>query len=160
MRLLLTLLLLPLAFANNNDAPANEDIAKELEQYNRQAEQVLQQVDRLQNLAPVPPEQMDRLKRKALTLAHDDRFLQSAESLWKSESRNKMLLLQAGWFLFMLLFKAWRQSRSTHWFRRLLVGFACSLLTWIGLLYVIPLLALGEPFAVFTGTLWRVLVWG
>jgi len=149
----------PVNHAGNDDA-ANEDLAKELEGFNKQAEQVLQQVDQLTKLQPVSPQQMDQVKEKALKLANDDRFLKSAEALWKNEKRNTMLLVQLGWFLFMLLFKAWRQSKTTHWFRRLLIGFACSCLTWFGLLYVIPLAVLGEPFGVFTGTLWRVLVMG
>jgi hypothetical protein len=145
-----------------DDDKANQELAKELEDYNKQAEQVIKQVDQLANLnvAPAAKERIDATKERALKLANDDRFLQSVKDLWNSDKRNLMLACQAGWFLFMLLFKAWRQSKAHHWFRRLLVGFVCSLFTWVGISYVIPLAVLGQPFVVFTGTLWRVLVMG
>ncbi len=107
-----------------------------------------------------PPSKLDEARRKAMRLAADDRFLKSAGELWSHPDRNKMLLIQLGFFIVMLIFKAWRQSRSTHWFKKLIVGFFFSILTWVGLVYLIPLLVLGEPFAVFTGTLFKVFLSG
>jgi hypothetical protein len=143
-------------------APGNDadDVNKEIADLSRDAEKVMQQMDQLSKVNPLSVQGVNAVKEKALRLATDDKFLRAAEDLWKNEKRNQMFLVQAGWFLFMLLFKAWRQSRTHHWFKRLLVGGACSLVTWIGLIYVIPLAVLGEPFGVFTGTLWRVLVMG
>ena len=85
--------------SNNSDA-ANDDIAKELQQYQKQAEQVLNQVENLANKAPVSSAQLDATKEKALKLANDDHFLRAVEALWKSEKRDTMLLSQFGFFLF------------------------------------------------------------
>jgi len=162
MRFCLLLLAITFAHATGNltEEQGNDELAKELNGLNKQAEQVLQQVDKVAGFQPVSPQTLDKTKETVLKLANDDRFLQAAKGLWANEKRKELLLIQAGFFLFMMLFKAWRQSRTHHWFKRLLVGFALSLITWAGMLYVIPLLVLGEPFAVFTTTLWRVLVMG
>lgn len=143
-----------------DDGAANLDAAKEINDLVQQPNELLKQAEQLTANAPVSHEQIDVLKARALKLATDDRFLKSAEELWKSEKRKKMLAIQLAWFLFMTFFKSWRQSRTPHWFKRVLVGFACSVLTWVGLSYVIPAAVLGEPFLIFTGTLWRVLVTG
>ncbi|MGZ3738655.1 MAG: hypothetical protein ACXVB9_04725 [Bdellovibrionota bacterium] len=156
------LFLITLAHATGSlteEQGANE-LAKELNGLNKQAEQVLQQVDKVTGFQPVTPQTLDKTKETVLKLANDERFLSAAKGLWASEKRKELFLIQAGFFLFMMLFKAWRQSRAHHWFKRLLVGFALSLINWAGMLYVIPLLVLGEPFAIFTGTLWRVLMMG
>lgn len=164
MKLILALLALA-AFAHATGSMTEpqgaDELQKELNGLNKQAEEALQKIDKLTSLpSPVTAQQMDAVKARVLRLANDDNFLQSVEALWKNEKRKELFLIQAGFFLFMLLFKAWRQSRAQHWFKKFLVGFACSVISWAGLIYVIPLIVLGKPFAVFTGTLWRVLVMG
>lgn len=144
------------AAGNNNEQSADE-LAKELETYNKQAEQALQQIDKMVGVS-TPDPKLELIRQKAMRLASDDQFLKAAQDLWKHPDRNKMLAIQAAFFLFMIILKAWRQSRATHWFRKLLIGFFFSIFTLVGVSYAVPLLVLGEPFGVFTGTLFKVLV--
>jgi hypothetical protein len=158
-----------------------QELQKELNGLNKQAEDVLQQIDKLQalpvpgqpgtdlpqipqmpNMAnlPISGEQFNAIKERALKLANDDRFMKAAEAAWKSPDRQKLLLIQLGFFLFMILFKAFLQSRARHWFKALLVGFACTIFTWVSLSYAIPLFVLGEPFQIVTSTLFKVMVLG
>lgn len=151
------LLLVPcLAFAAG-DADLDQDLIKELEGYHKQAEQMMQQLQKAHGQEGALSA-ADKARQKVMQLATDDRFLASAGELWRHPDRNKLLAIQAGFFLLMILVKAWRQSKVNHWFRKLLVGFFFTIVTWIGVAFVIPFFVLGEPFRVFTLTLFNVLV--
>jgi len=142
-------------YAAENDV---NEITKEMSDFHGQAAEMLNQLEKATAAPNGGMNTLDEARKKVMRLASDDRFLKSAGDLWQHSERNKMLLIQLGFFLFMLIIKAWRQAKTNHWFKRLLVGFFLSLTTWIGLAYVIPLAVLGEPFAVFTSTLFRVLL--
>ncbi len=101
---------------------------------------------------------MEKLKQKAVLLASDEKFLQAAQAMWTSPKRKDMFLIQIGFFVLMLIVKAWQQSRSANWFQKFLIGTVCTVVTMVGISYVIPLLVIGPPFATFTGTLWRIFV--
>ena len=146
-----------------DDASDFADLGREMEDFHKQAQKMLEGLEQATGAAEKAgqsPSQLDVARKKAMRLASDDRFLQSVGELWNNPNRNTMLLAQLGFFLLMLILKAWRQSRALHWFRKLLIGFAFTVVTWVGLLYVIPLIVLGEAFAVFTGTLFKVFVAG
>lgn len=146
-----------------DDASDMADLGREMQDFHKQAEGMLKQLEQATGTAQQngqPPSQLDLARQKAMKLAADDRFLKSAGDLWGHPDRNKMLLIQLGFFLFMLIVKAWRQSKTQHWFKKMLVGFFFTLLTLVGISYVIPLIVLGEPFAVFTGTLFKVFIAG
>jgi hypothetical protein len=164
MRLLFILLaLFTLAHASDTmtEVQGADELQKELNSLNKQAEETLQQVDALSQLhAQLPGLPIEETKARVMRLASDSNFLRAGEELWKSKQRKHLMMIQAAFFVFMLLFKGWRQSRAQHWFKKTLVGLVCSLITWAGLSYVIPLIVLGKPFAVFTSTLWRVVVMG
>ena len=88
MRLLVLALLLYAACAGGNceaagtgqgyadDDKASQELVKELEDYNKQTQQVLQRVDNLAKRAPVSKESLYATKARAIKLANDDRFLQ------------------------------------------------------------------------------------
>jgi hypothetical protein len=165
MRVWLALLVFACAYADSppvinhggDDINANEDLGKELSEFSRKADQILNQANNVAQSVSAVPVNLNNLQVKALTLARDQRFIQSIESIWQNkEKRKRLLLVELAWFFFMMSFKAWRQSRVDHWFKRMIVGLACTILMWIGLFYLIPLVILGEPFGIVTGTLWRV----
>lgn len=140
-----------------------EDVAKELTDFQGQAQQMMKQLEKVTSgLAPdgKQPTTIDFARQKIMRLASDDRFLNSAAALWKHPEREKMLLIQLGFFLFMILIKAWRLAQASHWFKRLVLSVFLNIITIAGMLYVIPLLVLGEPFAVFTTTLFRLVAFG
>lgn len=142
-----------------DDASDFAELGREMEDFHKQAQKMLEGLEQATGAAEKAgqsPSQLDEARKKAMKLASDDRFLKAAGDLWASPHRNTMLLAQLGFFLFMLLVKAWLQSRPVHWFRKFLIGFFLNLVTLLGLAYVIPLIVLGEPFAVFTGTLFKV----
>jgi hypothetical protein len=179
-KILFALLLLAAAHAAGSmtEDQGAQELQKELNGLNKQAEDVLQQIDKLQVLPvpgqpgaalpqmpsmanlPVSGEQMNAVKERVYKIANDDRFMKAAEAVWKSPDRQKLLLIQLGFFLFMILFKAFLQSRTQHWFKKMLVGLMCTIITWVGLSYLIPIAVLGEPFFVVTSTLFKVLVLG
>lgn len=139
-----------------------EDLNKEIQGINAQAQEALKKIDQLTKTAsttaaaPVTNE----LQRRVLKLGQDGGFLHTAETLWKNEKRAQMLLLQLGWFLFMTLLKGWRMAHMESWLKRIFVGWCFWIITWAGMVYGIPLLVLGRPFALFTSELWQVLVLG
>ena len=162
--------ILPLASFSADDKKAPdpekemEEITKEIGDFHSQAEQMLKQLEKVTtggaSLNGGQPSSLDVARQKAMRLASDDRFLKSAADLWAHPDRPKMLLIQLGFFLFMMIIKAWRQSKVRHWFKRMLLGFVLTIFTWIGIAYVIPAIVLGEPFVVFTTTIFRVLAYG
>jgi hypothetical protein len=169
MRLILALCLLALPFAKAEDSNAEkelEQLSKEVSDFQGKAAEAAKQIEQLGEKLAASPSKNDpgdplfEARKKVMKLAGDDRFLQSAKSLWDHPERDKVLLIQLGFFLLMIVLKAWRQAKASHWLKKLLLGFLFSLLTWVGVLYVIPLAVLGEPFGVFTGTLFRVLLFG
>lgn len=149
--------------AKEPDASDLADLGKDMEDFHKQAEKMLQQLETATGTAQKngqPPTQLDLARQKAMKLASDDRFLNSLTAIWAHPQRNNMLLFQLGFFLFIVVLKAWINSRPKHWFRKLLIGFFVNILTVITISYVIPLLVIGEPFAVVTGTIFRVFIAG
>ncbi len=108
------------------------------------------------NPQPLENARLESFRRKFLSLMANRPFLAAVEGVVKHENRKAMLITQLVFFLFMILLRAQQQAKSKNWFSRLLLGFVFTIFTWVGLAYVIPLLALGEPFAVMTRTLWTV----
>ena len=163
----LLLLTVPAAFSAGDACKGGSDpdkemdeIVKEIGDFHGQAEQMMKQLEQKMGVAQQSgqaPSPLDQARQKAMRLASDDRFLKSATDLWNNPNRPKMLYIQAAFFVFMLIFKAWRQSKVFHWFKKMLLGFFLTIFTWVGIAYVIPLIVLGEPFAVFTTTLFRVI---
>lgn len=145
-----------------------EQITKELGDFKGQAEEVIKQLEKVapganpgaatQPGAPATP--LDIARQKAMRLANDERFLKNATDLLAHPARKKMLYIQIGFFIFMLLLKAWGQSKVQNWFKRMLLGFVLTILMCFGLSYVIPVFVLGEPFVVVTTTIFRVFVFG
>jgi|GEM_PF-4468634 len=154
--------------AGDNPDKEMDEIVKEIGDFHSQAEQMMKQLEKsaggmLPNGQPNPAgggSPLDNARRKMIQLASDDRFLKSAQDLWAHPDRPKMLLIQLGFFVFMLIIKAWRQSKVHHWFKRMMLGFVLTIFTWIGIAYVIPAIVLGEPFIVFTTTIFRVVAFG
>jgi hypothetical protein len=148
-KLTLLLALALFAFANEND-----DLAREFEQWHRDAEKVLKQVQ--ERTKGIDTSQLGEARAKAMRLAADDNFLQSIMELWNHPKRNTLLIAEGIFLVIMLFVKAWRQAKAKNWFTKLLMSIALSFFTWIVVVLVLPFLVLGEPFKVVVLTLWRV----
>jgi hypothetical protein len=144
------LLLMPLP------APADgtEELVREVESFQEELQRTLQ---KLQNLS-VSGEGLAGIREKVLRLASDDRFLKAAQDLWSHPNRNTLLAAEVAFVFMMFLLKAWRQAVSRSWLRRIFVGLFLGMITWAGMLVVLPYVILGEPFRIFVLTLWRVFV--
>lgn len=138
------------ARANDND-----DIAREFAEFEKEAEKLLKQVEERTKTIDTSP--IGDVRVKAMTLAADEKFLNSVTDLWKHPKRETLLWIELGFLIVMFLFKAWRQSKTSHWFKRLLIGFVIGWITWAIAILVIPYFVLGEPFKIVVMTLWNVL---
>jgi hypothetical protein len=58
-----------------------------------------------------------------LKLFSSPAFSQGVDQVLKSPSRMTLLYAELGWIVFMLIFRAWRFSKSTHWAARLWTRF-------------------------------------
>jgi hypothetical protein len=90
--------------------------------------------------------QLGEMQMKMLKLVMSEKFLKTAKDVWGSPDRPKVFIYQAAFFLFMLMIRAWQQSRVEHWFRRFLVGLACTVITWAGMAYFIPSIVIGMAY--------------
>lgn len=151
MKLVLLLLLTVFSFANEND-----ELARELEQYRRDAEKLLQQIQ--EKTAGMDTTKLSQARGKIMELAADERFVQSVTDLWNHPKRNTLLVAELIFLVVMFFVKAWRQAKARNWFTKLLTGMFLGLFTWIGVLLILPYIVLGEPFKVVMTTLWRVFV--
>lgn len=134
-------------------AYAEEDVDKELKEIQQHGKDMEQAVQKAMGvLEPLGGAQ--KLQQKALTLASDKNFLDAAAKLWQHPNRNILMGCELGFFVFMLFFKAWRQSKNSHWFRRFISGAFYNLLSLAGLSFVLPALILGEPFLTVLRTVW------
>lgn len=151
MKLLLAFLLLA--------APVvGDDIDKELEDLQNQAKRVEETVRNAMEKvrgAGLDRQRAERVQKKVSEFASDPNVLRSLQEIWAHPDRNQVFLFQGIFLLVMILIKAWRQARAKHWFWKLWAGFFYSVLTWIGILYVIPLAVLGAPFRTLTNALVR-----
>jgi len=135
-----------------------EDLAKELEQRQKQVQGIVVGLQKKVGGGTVAQENVEKVKQKIIALASNEKFLQNIQSLWSHPDRNQLLVYQGLFFLFMLIFKAWRQAANKNWFMRLLVGLFLSVITWVGLAFVIPWIVFGDPYKEVLLTLWKVLV--
>lgn len=143
-------------------APAfADDLEKDLRDFQSNAAGIIEKIEATglgaSNATSGAAEHLDVARRKLMALASDKQFLNAMNALWTSPDRNLLLICQGVFLLVMILLRAWRQAKAANWFTRLLVGFAFTILIWIGIAGVIPAIVLGEPYRVFVSTLWRVL---
>jgi uncharacterized membrane protein len=150
--MLLALLLAPASFADEVDE-INRDV-EGLQKNMEQVRRVLQ--ERIGGVNGLDQARVEQARRKIMVLASDQKFLKAAGDLWNSPERNTLLIAEAVFFVFMFFFRAWRQAKASNWFTRVLTGFFLSVVTWIGLVLVLPAVILGEPFRQVVSSLWRV----
>ena len=138
---LLILFLFPLlAFA---------DVDKDLEELQKQMGERLQQVEQLsKNL-----EGLEGAGQKALQIVNDPKLVGAIQKLAKHSNIKTLFVTQAVFFVLMLVFRAWRSSRYKSWVGRLWVSFYCTIISWVGLLVVLPLVLLGEPYKIILESL-------
>lgn len=148
-------LILCLLFSFNTYADENDDLAREMAELHGDLERVVKQLQ--EKGQALNEEKLAPARAKVMQLASDDNFIKAAQDLWSHQGRNTLLIAQAIFFAIMFLIKAWRQSATKNWFKKILVGVFLGLTTWAGLLVVLPYIVLGEPYRIFVLTIWRVL---
>jgi hypothetical protein len=149
MKLLLLLALSVLSWADEA-----EELAKEMEAWQ---ESTLKQLQVIQEKANVSSGRMGAIQEKALQLASNEKILQAANAIWAHPNRNMVLWANLGFFIFMILVKAWRQAKCRNWFTKLLVGFGFTIFTWIGMGFLVPWIVLGSSYKVLVQQVFQVL---
>jgi hypothetical protein len=89
---------------------------------------------------------MGKFQQKIFQLVSDEKFLRAATEVWDGPNRPTVVIYQVAFFLLMIVVRAWQQSKTEHWLMKTLIGFACTVITWAGVVYFVPRLILGEPF--------------
>ncbi len=136
----LLLFFAPLSFSD--DA---EELAKEMQQFQ---ESTLKQLQVIQEKARGPGDQLGLLREKAVKLATNESFMKAVEEVWSHPKRATVLWANLGFFIFMILIKAWRQSKAKNWFTKMLVGLVITLITWAGMIFLVPWLVMGNSYKV------------
>lgn len=150
MKLYLVLLLLFISFSPFAYCDDAEDTAKNLEK------EMAEFAQAYKNISSFKMDNLNPAQQKLFKLAADSSFQKAAMDLWQNPNRKNMLIAQLCFFLFMIIFKAWRLSKVKNWFIRFVIAFFLNVVNIIVISFVIPYFMLGEPFRVFTKTLWDV----
>lgn len=132
-----------------------EELARDMEGFQKSLDQVRRVIE--ERVQGMDRSNLEKARLKVMQLASDERFLKAAGDLWSHPNRNTLLIAELVFMVLMYFFKAWRQSRARNWFTKLMTGFFLSIITWFGIVLVLPAIILGEPFRTFVTTLWRVL---
>lgn len=85
-------------------------------------------------------------------LATNPEFTAAADRFIRHPDRNKLIYINLGLLLVMLVFRAWRHSKVKHWARRLWVSFYTGVVFWSLIFVAVPRIVIGESYF----TLWRV----
>ncbi|MCO5143438.1 MAG: hypothetical protein M9962_10155 [Oligoflexia bacterium] len=96
-------------------------------------------------------------REKMSSLLSNDKFIVALGELREKAKSKTFLWIEIGFFLLMILFRTWRQSKSRNWFTRYSVGLVLTLFIWSGVLFLIPALWIGEPFHIVLGTIFQVI---
>jgi hypothetical protein len=73
-------------------------------------------------------------------------FSKGVDQIIKSPQRMTLLYVEIGLVVFMLIFRAWRFSKSTHWVGRLWTKIWTLVLFWLLALVAVPWAVLGDPY--------------
>ncbi len=149
MKILLLILLLSPVFAE-------EDPDKELKELQKHAQDMEGAVQKAMGILE-PLGGAEQIQKKALSLASDKKLHDAAASLWKHPNRDLLFYFQAIFFFGMIFFKAWRLSKSTHWFRRFISSCFYNVVIVVGLSAALPVIILGEPFITVVRSIWALL---
>lgn len=100
---------------------------------------------------PGPFEQLTQLLNQPavqgyLKLFSNPTFSKGIDEVIKSPRRMTLLYAQIGFIVFMMFFRAWRFSKSTHWIKKLWTQLWTFGLFWIGAVVVIPWAILGDAY--------------
>lgn len=147
MKWLLCLLLFSVVYAN--------DVETEVKELQQKSAEVLQQIQNMP--VSLNGAKFDAVRVKAMKLASDERFIKAATDLWSHPNRNTVLIVQGVFYLFMILFKSWKQSQASNWFSKAITGLFLSVFSWVMLIYCIPAFILGAPYRIVISTLWNTL---
>lgn len=98
---------------------------------------------------------MDPGTQRWLHVFADPKLRDSALSLSRSPDRAKLAYCEIGFMLSLLVFRAWRHSKTTKWYAKLWVSAYTLGLYWVGALYAIPSLVLGDEYGQLVRALFR-----
>lgn len=140
---------------------AEEDLQRELEQAQENmqkaqenAQNMLRQLQEKTGGA-LGNEKLAVVREKVMKLANNPDFLTAAGELFTHPKRSKVLVINLIFFVFMIILKAWRQSKASNWFVKMIVGFSFTIITWAGMVYFIPSFVFGPVYQVFLGSIWK-----
>ncbi len=85
------------------------------------------------------------LMKGMVRLVESPSFRDNAMKVMTHPGRMNILYCEIGWFLFFLIFRAYLKSRVEGFLKKLLIGFFCFLIFWIGA-SSIPILVIGRPY--------------
>lgn len=97
-------------------------------------------VSELQHLLTLPGVQ------RYLKLISNPAFSRGFDQILKSPQRLPLLYAEIAWLLAMLIFRSWRLSLHTHWFRRFWVRTGCFLIFSVGSVLILPWAILGNSY--------------
>jgi hypothetical protein len=105
----------------------------------------------LQNLMNQP--QM----KKYVRLVTSPEFARDLGGLIEHPMRMQLVYWEAAWLFAIILLRAWQNSKSKHWLRKVWIYLWTLGVFWIGSLVVVPRLVLGEAYSRFFSDCARIL---
>ncbi len=73
-------------------------------------------------------------------------FMKGVDQVRNHPNRMELLYVELGWVLFMIVLKAWRSSKVSHWIGRVWLKLWTLALFWTGVLLGVPLVVLGSSY--------------
>jgi hypothetical protein len=98
------------------------------------------------------------LGKMGMVLVKDPAFLKAYESIHQSFKPNILMGYFAGWVLLIWILRAWRLSKSPTWLTRIWTQFWVSVVSWWGILFMIPWVLWGKSYQMFMATLFRAMI--
>jgi len=98
------------------------------------------------------------LGKVGMVLAKDPAFRESYGKIQQSFQLNLTLGYLAGWILLIWILRAWRLSKAGTWLTRIWTQFWVSIVSWWGILVVVPMLLWGKSYQMLMATLLRAMI--
>ncbi len=96
--------------------------------------------------------------KMGLILVKDPAFHEAYENIHQAFKPNLLMGYFAGWILVVWILRAWRLSKSPTWLTRIWTQCWVSLVSWCGILVMIPWLLWGKSYQMFMATLFRAMI--
>lgn len=86
------------------------------------------------------------LVKKFISIFNNPDFFPNINKIKEDPRLTDLMYYQIGFIVLMIIFRAWRKSKTGNWLGRLWISIYCAVIFWSVSIYFLPAYLLGEPF--------------